>query len=258
MPLHLEHRLYPFTANVCINNSSTPNPADNPADNSNHKEHQYLNLIHTRLASGEYRPDRTVDDSIPVLPLPTSKSVFFRAVVAKLLWFISGCISSLPLSDQGVKIWGGSSSREFLDKVGLGHRDVGDLGPVYRFQWRHFGAENVDTKTDYKGQGVNRLAEILYKLKHNPFDYRIIMTLPPCDMFAQFYVSYPNGQDQKGHLHCQPYQRSCDVALGVPFNIVSYSLLRYILIQWTYIPLLQEQLVRGLTEFPELKIRRDN
>ncbi|PIG79736.1 queuine tRNA-ribosyltransferase [Aspergillus arachidicola] len=228
------------------------------------------------------------DDPIPVLPLLTTKRVFLRAVVAELLWFISGCTSSLPLSDQGVKIWDGNGSREFLDKVGLGHREVGDLGPVYGFQWRHFGAEYVDAKTDYTGQGVDQLAEVVHKLKNNPFDRRIIMSawnpadlkkmaLPPCHMFAQFYVSYPNGQDQKGHLHCQLYQRSCDVALGVPFNIASYALLTHMIahavdlhpgtfvhamgdthVYLDHVEPLQEQLVREPTEFPELKIRRDD
>lgn len=296
------------TPSTGTSNGSTPNPTHN----SSHEEHQYLNLIRTILASGEYRPDRTgtgtrsifappqlrfslskpapnpADDPIPVLPLLTTKRVFLRAVVAELLWFISGCTSSLPLSDQGVKIWDGNGSREFLDKVGLGHRDVGDLGPVYGFQWRHFGAEYVDAKTDYTGQGVDQLAEVVHKLKHNPFDRRIIMSawnpadlkkmaLPPCHMFAQFYVSYPNGQDKKGHLHCQLYQRSCDVALGVPFNIASYALLTHMLahavdlhpgtfvhamgdthVYLDHVEPLQEQLVREPTEFPELNILRDD
>ncbi|KAE8373223.1 hypothetical protein BDV26DRAFT_285316 [Aspergillus bertholletiae] len=296
------------TPSTGTSNGSTPNAAYNP----DHEEHQYLNLIRTILASGEHRPDRTgtgtrsifappqlrfslskpapnpADDPIPVLPLLTTKRVFLRAVVAELLWFISGCTSSLPLSDQGVKIWDGNGSREFLDKVGLGHRDVGDLGPVYGFQWRHFGAEYVDAKTDYTGQGVDQLAEVVHKLKHNPFDRRIIMSawnpadlkkmaLPPCHMFAQFYVSYPNGLDSKGYLHCQLYQRSCDVALGVPFNIASYALLTHMLahaadllpgnfvhamgdshVYLDHVEPLQEQLVREPTEFPELKIRRDD
>jgi thymidylate synthase len=183
-----------------------------------------------------------------VLPLLTTKRVFLRAVVAELLWFVSGSTSSLELSAAGVKIWDGNGSREFLDSVGLGHRAVGDLGPVYGFQWRHFGAEYVDAQADYTGQGVDQLADVIYKLRHNPYDRRIIMSawnpadlkkmaLPPCHMFAQFYVSYPRApdgavaEDQKprGRLHCQLYQRSCDMGLGVPFNIASYALLTHML-----------------------------
>lgn len=109
----------------------------------------------------------------------------------------------------------------------------------------------MDAKTDYSGQGVDQLAKVIYKLRNNPYDRRIIlsawnpadlqkMALPPCHMFAQFYVSFPEarrGADSqggcaaanveqrgeqektKGHLHCQLYQRSCDMGLGVPFNI---------------------------------------
>ena len=185
-----------------------------------------------------------------MLPLLTTKRVFTRAVLAELLWFIEGNTSSLALSEAGVKIWDGNGSREFLDSVGLGHRDVGDLGPVYGFQWRHFGADYVDAKTDYTGQGVDQLAQVIHKLRTNPYDRRIIlsawnvkdlgiMALPPCHMFAQFYVSYPRtaqttsqqGEEAKpqGHLHCQLYQRSCDMGLGVPFNIASYALLTHMI-----------------------------
>lgn len=165
----------------------------------------------------------------PILPLLTTKRVFTRGVIEELLWFVAGSTSSIPLSEAGIKIWDGNGSREFLDSVGLSHREVGDLGPVYGFQWRHFGAEYVDAKTDYTGKGVDQLADVIHKLKHNPYDRRIIMSawnpadlkkmaLPPCHMFAQFYVSYPrsgtnasgegqNGEKPKGHLHCQLYQR---------------------------------------------------
>ena len=72
-------------------------------------------------------------------------------------------------------IWEGNSSREFLDSVGLSHREVGDLGPVYGFQWRHFGAEYSDMHADYSGQGVDQLAEVIHKIKNKPDDRRIIM-----------------------------------------------------------------------------------
>ncbi|KAK1446850.1 thymidylate synthase [Colletotrichum paranaense] len=230
-----------------------------------HEEYQYLDLVREILEEGEHRPDRTGTGTYsifaptplkfslnkngePLLPLLTTKRVFLRAVIAELLWFVEGNTSSLALSEAGVKIWDGNGSREFLDSVGLSHREVGDLGPVYGFQWRHFGAEYVDSKTDYTGQGVDQLAEVIHKLKTNPYDRRILlsawnpadlkkMALPPCHMFAQFYVSYPrargatpaNEEKPKGHLHCQLYQRSCDMGLGVPFNIASYALLTHMI-----------------------------
>ncbi|KAF6234564.1 hypothetical protein HO173_007190 [Letharia columbiana] len=296
-----------------------------------HEEHQYLDLIRNILEDGEHRPDRTgtgtlslfappalrfslsrpsPDPSshpIPVLPLLTTKRVFLRAVIAELLWFITGSTSSLPLSEAGIKIWDGNGSREYLDSVGLSHREVGDLGPVYGFQWRHFGAEYVDAKTDYMGKGVDQLAEVIEKLKNKPYDRRIIlsawnpadlgkMALPPCHMFAQFYVSFPkasksgvqaNGDHAesaarangnrvlkpRGVLSCQLYQRSCDMGLGVPFNIASYALLTHMLadvcdlnpgtfihtmgdahVYLDHVDALKVQLERIPRDFPDLKV----
>ena len=126
-----------------------------------------------------------------------------------------------------------AGSREYLDSIGLQHREEGDLGPVYGFQWRHFGAEYTDCHADYSNKGVDQLAEVIHKIKTNPTDRRILLTawnpaalkemaLPPCHMFAQFYVA-------NGELSCQMYQRSCDMGLGVPFNIASYALLTCLL-----------------------------
>lgn len=131
----------------------------------------------------------------------------------------------------------GNASREFLDSVGLKHRQEGDLGPVYGFQWRHFGAKYVDMYTDYTGKGIDQLAEVIRKIRENPTDRRIVlsswnpidlkqMALPPCHMFCQFYVA-------DGELSCQMYQRSCDMGLGVPFNIASYALLTCMIAQVT-------------------------
>ncbi|RDW69472.1 thymidylate synthase [Coleophoma cylindrospora] len=275
-----------------------------------HEEYQYLDLIREILETGEHRPDRTGTgtqslfaptplkfalssaDGTPILPLLTTKRVFLRAVIEELLWFVSGSTSSLPLSEAGIKIWDGNGSREYLDSVGLSHRAVGDLGPVYGFQWRHFGAEYVDAKTDYTGQGVDQLAEVIHKLKHNPYDRRIIlsawnpkdlklMALPPCHMFAQFYVSFPKaveGEEKpKGRLHCQLYQRSCDMGLGVPFNIASYALLTHMLahvcdlvpgtfthtmgdahVYLDHVDALKVQLTREPRAFPVLEIAREN
>ncbi|KAA8570996.1 hypothetical protein MFRU_028g00400 [Monilinia fructicola] len=305
---------------------SIQSQSTNPTSNSNskkHEEYQYLDLIREILETGEHRPDRTGTGTIslfapaplkfsltsstgtPILPLLTTKRVFLRAVLAELLWFISGSTSSLPLSAAGIKIWDGNGSRAYLDSVGLSHRAEGDLGPVYGFQWRHFGAKYVDAETDYTGQGVDQLAEIVWKLKNNPWDRRIIlsawnvadiklMALPPCHMFAQFYVSFPkpapastspsdasgatNAQPKpKGILHCQLYQRSCDMGLGVPFNIASYALLTHILahacdltpgtfthtmgdahVYVDHVDALKIQLEREPREFPELGILRED
>ena len=167
---------------------------------------------------------------------------------------------------------------------------------MYGFQWRHFGAEYVDAKTDYTGQGVDQLEEVIDKLKNKPYDRRIIlsawnpadlkkMALPPCHMFAQFYVSFPRPSEHidgtieqsrtRGILSCQLYQRSCDMGLGVPFNIASYALLTHMLahvcdltpgtlihtmgdahIYMDHVDALKVQLEREPRDFPELSIRR--
>ncbi|KAK4891200.1 Thymidylate synthase [Elasticomyces elasticus] len=233
-------------------------------DSAPHEEYQYLDLIRNILENGENRPDRTgtgtraipfppqhkytlsKPDGTLILPLLTTKRVFFRAVLAELLWFVSGDTNAKTLQDQNVKIWDGNASREYLDSVGLQHREEGDLGPVYGFQWRHFGAEYTDCHANYSDKGVDQLAEVLRKLRHSPYDRRIIlsawnpadltkMALPPCHMFAQFYVSFPASAptredgSKRGTLHALLYQRSCDMGLGVPFNIASYALLTHML-----------------------------
>jgi len=137
------------------------------------------------------------------------------------------------LHAKGVKIWDDNGSRAFLDKLGFKDRAVGDLGPVYGFQFRHFGAKYVDCKTDYRGQGTDQIADVVKQIKTNPDSRRILMSawnpadlklmaLPPCHVSAQFTVT-------NGELYCLMYQRSCDMGLGVPFNIASYALLTVLL-----------------------------
>lgn len=162
-------------------------------------------------------------------PLLTTKRVFWRAVVEELLWFIRGSTNALELKEKNVNIWDANSTREYLDSIGLSDRVEGDLGPVYGFQWRHYGAEYKDMYTDYTGKGIDQLKNIIETLKTNPNDRRIIMcswnpidlpkmALPPCHCLVQFYVA-------NGELSCMLYQRSADMGLGVPFNIASYALL---------------------------------
>jgi len=192
---------------------------------------------------------------------------------------VSGCTDSKVLSKDGVRIWDGNSSREFLDNLGFAHREEGDLGPVYGFQWRHFGAQYENAHTDYKGKGIDQLARIVNEIKTNPDSRRIIMTawnpmdidkmaLPPCHILAQFTVS-GNG------LSCLLYQRSADIGLGVPFNIASYALLTRMIahvcglaahelvyclgdshIYLSHIDALKQQISRTPRTFPLLKIKR--
>ncbi|XP_076930667.1 bifunctional dihydrofolate reductase-thymidylate synthase 1-like [Bidens hawaiensis] len=206
-----------------------------------HEEYLYLNLVKDIISNGALKGDRTGTGTLSKFgcqmrfnlrksfPLLTTKKVFWRGVVEELLWFISGSTSAKVLQDKGIRIWDGNASRSYLDSIGLVDREEGDLGPVYGFQWRHFGARYTNMHADYTGQGFDQLLDVIDKIKNNPNDRRIIisawnpsdlnqMALPPCHMFAQFYVN-------QGELSCQMYQRSADMGLGVPFNIASYALL---------------------------------
>lgn len=262
-----------------------------PRNKNRHGEYQYIDLVQHILQNGVSKGDRTGVGTLSVFgaqmrfslrdgrfPLLTTKKVFFRGVAEELLWFIKGRTNANELAAKNVHIWDGNGSREYLDKNGLSRRSVGDLGPVYGFQWRHFGAEYKTMNDDYTGQGVDQLAEVIDKVKNRPEDRRIVMTawnpaalsemaLPPCHMFCQFYVA-------NGEVSCQMYQRSCDMGLGVPFNIASYALLTVLVakqcglkpgdfvhclgdahIYNNHIEAMKEQITREPFAFPTLKIK---
>jgi thymidylate synthase len=151
-----------------------------------------------KSCSGSFRYD-VVLSFVSISPLSCS-SLDSPTLLSYCPPYIQGNTNGNDLAAKDIHIWDGNGSREFLDQRGLSHREVGDLGPVYGFQWRHFGAKYVDMHTDYTGQGVDQLAECIEKIKNNPEDRRIIMSawnpadlnqmaLPPCHMFCQFYVS---------------------------------------------------------------------
>jgi len=283
----MQYEFLEYTAAAA--SSSVPSSPGRPNPTGVHEEMQYLDLVRDVLDTGVQRGDRTGTGTISKFgvqmrfdlrerfPLLTTKSTFWRGVAEELLWFMSGDTSAATLQEKGIKIWDGNSSREYLDSIGLTERAEGDLGPVYGWQWRHFGAEYKDRTTDYTGQGVDQLAEVIHKIKNKPNDRRIIlsawnpadlgkMALPPCHMFCQFFVA-------NGELSCQMYQRSADLGLGVPFNIASYALLTCLLahtcglkrgdfvhcigdahVYLNHVDALREQLQREPRPFPTLTI----
>ncbi|KAF8410565.1 hypothetical protein HHK36_003096 [Tetracentron sinense] len=247
-----------------------------------HEEYMYLRLVQDIISNGTQKDDRTGTGTLSLFgcqmrfnlrksfPLLTTKKVFWRGVVEELLWFISG--STNAKTDRSAR-----EKLPVLHSIGLSEREEGDLGPIYGFQWRHFGARYTDMHADYTGQGFDQLLDVIDKIKNKPDDRRIIlsawnpsdlklMALPPCHMFAQFYVA-------NGELSCQMYQRSADMGLGVPFNIASYALLTYMIahvcdlvpgdfihvigdshVYRTHVRPLQEQLQKLPKPFPILKI----
>lgn len=190
---------------------------------------QYLDLIDHVLKNGVKKNDRTGTGTISVFgyqmrfnlengfPLLTTKKLHFKSIVHELLWFISGNTNIRYLNENGVRIW-----NEWAD-------ENGDLGPVYGYQWRSWNTAD--------GKKIDQLMNVIESIKKNPDSRRHIvsawnvgdldrMALPPCHLLFQFYVA-------EGKLSCQLYQRSCDIFLGVPFNIASYSLLTMMIAQIT-------------------------
>lgn len=189
-------------------------------------EHQYEDLMRHVFFHGVNKSDRTGTGTRSVFgyqmrfnlqngfPLVTTKKLHLRSIIHELLWFLKGDSNIRYLHENGVTIWD-----EWAD-------ENGDLGPVYGVQWRNWrGAD----------KNVDQIAELVHTIKTNPDSRRMIVTawnvaelpkmaLPPCHMMFQVYVA-------DGKLSCQLYQRSCDIFLGVPFNIASYSLLTHMLAQ---------------------------
>jgi dihydrofolate reductase/thymidylate synthase len=258
----------------------------------NEEEYQYLNLLNKVLEEGLETESRNskvfslfgekmVYDLSKGFPLLTTKRVGYKTVLRELLWFIRGSTSNKELTDKKVHIWTPNSSREFLDSRGLDYEE-GDLGPVYGFQWRHFGAEYEDKDTDYRGKGVDQLQNVIDLIKNEPNSRRIIlnswnasdldkMALPPCHVMCQFNVDTKNNK-----LDCQLYQRSGDMFLGVPFNIASYAFLTHIIgkitgyqvgrlihilgdthIYESHLDAVKEQIERVPYQFPELSISNE-
>ncbi|HOB85332.1 MAG TPA: thymidylate synthase [Bacteroidales bacterium] len=182
---------------------------------------QYLELLDHVLKHGIEKHDRTGTGTISVFgyqmrfdleegfPVLTTKKLHLKSIIHELLWFISGDTNIKYLQDNGVRIW-----NEWADADG-------NLGPVYGYQWRSWPAAD--------GRKIDQLTEVINNIKKSPDSRRLIvsawnvgeihkMALPPCHVLFQFYVA-------GGRLSCQLYQRSCDIFLGVPFNIASYSML---------------------------------
>ena len=232
---------------------------------------EYLNLMQRVRDTGVKKEDRTGTGTLSVFghqmrfdlsegfPMVTTKKLHTRSIIHELLWFLSGDSNIRYLKENGVSIWD-----EWAD-------DNGDLGPVYGVQWRSWPTPD--------GRKIDQIAEVVRQLRETPDSRRIIvcawnvaevdnMALPPCHCLFQFYVA-------DGKLSCQLYQRSCDIFLGVPFNIASYALLTHMLAQqadlgvgdfvWTggdchlylnHLEQADEQLTREPLPLPRLAIKR--
>jgi len=242
----------------------------------NHPEMHYLRLMRKIWTEGDERVDRTgvgtraifgaqlrfslADDRVPLL---TTKRVFWKAAAREMLWFLSGETNIRPLLQQGVTIWSDWPLARFRKETGeeiaqeeFERRIVedeefaarwGDLGPVYGKQWVDWPTYKPAGEGLYRaGPGINQVALLIDGLKRNPGGRRHIiegwnvaeldqMALPPCHKTYQFHVS--GHEDGTGRLSCVLYQRSCDVALGLPFNLFGAAMLtRMVAAQTGYEP----------------------
>jgi len=219
-------------------------------ENINRQEYQYINLLKKIREEGILKGGRNSEvyssfgekmkfDLREGFPLLTTKKMGWKTILRELLWFLSGSTDNNVLQAKNVHIWDQNASKEYMETRGLDYEE-GDLGPVYGFQWRHFGEEYKGKHIKYHG-GIDQIKNIIHLLKTDPTSRRIIlsawnpmdvdkMSLPPCHVMTQFNVE---GQ----YLDAQLYQRSGDMFLGVPFNIASYAFLLHILAKLTgYIP----------------------
>ena len=243
---------------------------------------QYLDLLQHVLDKGVEKTDRTGTGTVSVFgyqmrfdlqegfPVMTTKKLHLRSIIHELLWFLQGDTNIKYLTDNKVSIW-----NEWAD-------DNGDLGPIYGSQWRN-----------WNNDGIDQISEVIELMKTNPDSRRMMVTawnpsvlpnpgnsftenvaegraaLPPCHAFMQFYVA-------NGKLSCQMYQRSCDIFLGVPFNIGSYALLTQMMAKVTdlepgefvhtlgdahiylnHIDQVKLQLTRDPYSLPQMKINPD-
>jgi thymidylate synthase len=206
----------------------------------NIQEQSYLDLLEYVLKHGDRRHTRnaitysifgkTLEFDLEHFPLLTTKKMFLKGIFEELMFFIKGHTDTSELSEKGVKIWEANTSREFLDKMGFKDRKVGDMGPMYGYQWRNFF-------------GFDQLQYCINLLKTDPTSRRIIMTsynpaqafdgvLFPCHgITIMFYCNLIKSTDLVNYykLDIMMTQRSADLFLGVPFNIASYALLNYLI-----------------------------
>ena len=236
----------------------------------------YEDLVRTILREGTLKSDRTGTGTISLFgrqmrfdlsrsfPLITTKKVYFRGIAYELLWFLKGSQNVRWLQENRVHIWD-----EWADP------ETGDLGPVYGVQWRSWPAPTLEDPH----HTIDQIAKVLDLIRAHPDSRRMIVTawnpaqidsmaLPPCHALFQFYVA-------DGRLSCQLYQRSCDMFLGVPFNIASYALLTLMMAQqadlepgefvWTggdchiydnHVEQVLEQLSRKPYPYPTMRIRK--
>ena len=213
---------------------------------------QYNDALQQILKHGKEKTDRTGTGTLSIFgmqmrfdlrqgfPAVTTKKLAWRAVVSELLWFLEGSSDEKRLREilhgdrdsEKTTIWTANAESSYWRPQA---KHSGDLGRIYGVQWREWRTPNRKwlNSSTFEPVVIDQLQELINNIKNNPDSRRHILTawnpgeldrmaLPPCHVMCQFDVT-------DGYLSCQLYQRSCDMFLGVPFNIASYSLLTHII-----------------------------
>ncbi|KEZ17220.1 Thymidylate synthase [Sphingobium yanoikuyae] len=268
---------------------------------SEHAEGQYLDLMRRILENGDERIDRTgvgtrsvfgatarFDLSDGTVPIITTKRVYWKTSTKEMLWFLTGGTNIQALLRENVRIWTDwplatyrRETGEDIDQESFERRIVeddefaarwGELGPVYGKQWRRWSGSD--------GQEYDQISQLVTSLKTNPSSRRMLfhawnvaelgeMALPPCHMVYQYHVT------SDGRLNCLMFQRSVDVLLGLPFNLVGATALQLMLAQqadlqpgefvWmagdahlylNHLDQAREQLTRQPRPFPKMRLVR--
>ena len=221
-----------------------------PGKDNYHEEYQYLNLLKDIMEHGTSEEGRNGKTKSAIgaamsfslengkIPILTTKKTAWKTCLKELLWFISGSTDAKILTDQGVGIWKGNTTKEFLESRGLSHYTPGrQIGPLYSHQWRFWNAKyDTDPNADYTGKGIDQLQNAIDILKdpEQRNSRRVVISawnpeqidegvLPSCHSFFQFSVTQGN------KLTCSLTARSQDIFLGEPFNIASYSFLVHLI-----------------------------
>lgn len=216
-------------------------------------EQQYLNLMQNILDTGERVSNRTGIDTLMVpgahltadlslgFPALTTKRLAWKAVKGELLAFLEAKHSAADFRKYDCNIWDQNANENSVWLSNPHRQGTDDLGKIYGVQWRSFDSSTVkiNNTTVLDIDGTDQIENALQTVLNNPQSRRILvnawnpnqldqMALPPCHILFQLL---PNPQTRVMHM-CM-YQRSCDMFLGIPFNIASYALLLELFCRWT-------------------------
>ena len=252
----------------------------------------YLDLLKEVLDLGQREPNRTGIDSFTLpgamlkfdlregFPAVTTKKLAFGAVVGELCAFLRGSRSLAEFKSLGCNVWDANAAAPAW-QTNPACQGPDDLGRIYGTQWRDWpGVEyrSVDGELEMERCSIDQIKIALDTLRNNPQSRRILTlawnpaeldeaALPPCHVLFQLLPR------SDGTLHMTMYQRSCDMFLGVPFNIASYALLLELFAAWSgrraatltmfladvhiyenHVEQVKEQLSRAPLPLPKLKL----